>query len=184
MVPQLPALQNAYLFLKAAVLQLIHRIGGDEVDAILGGEGGTVATGLGRLRKLRPALGEQITAAVAGHGVAVIGNMVSDAHELAVIDAMLRMVRDYLTLSVPVLGAVRASPAVRTSIDERRPFVLDPAAGRVASEIKRIAALVLEARRAVGHDSDEVDDEPAVVAHADRASTDDETGDSARPVLH
>jgi flagellar biosynthesis protein FlhG len=174
MVPQLPALQNAYLFLKAAVLQIVHSIGGDEVDQLLGGEGGTVASGLARLRKLRPAIAEDIGAALTGHGVCVIGNMVADANELAVIDAMLRMVRDYLTLSVPVLGAVRASPAIRTSIDDRRPFVLDPAAGRVAAEIKRVAAMVLQQRPALGRPA-EVDDGTGEHAAAEAAD---------RPLLH
>jgi flagellar biosynthesis protein FlhG len=145
MVPQLPALQNAYLFLKAGVLQMIHAVGGDEVDEVLGGEGGTVASGLNRLRGLRPTLADAVSAALAAHGVSVIGNMVTDPHELQTIDAMVRMVRDYLTLSVPVLGSVRASPAVRASIDERRPLLLDPSAGRIGAELRRIAAAVLEA---------------------------------------
>jgi hypothetical protein len=71
--------------------------------------------------------------------------MVTDPHELQTIDAMVRMVRDYLTLAVPVLGAVRASPAVRASIDERRPLLLDPSAGRIGAELRRIASAVLEA---------------------------------------
>jgi flagellar biosynthesis protein FlhG len=144
MVPQLPALQNAYLFLKASVLQTIHAVGGDEVDEALGGEGGTVASGLARLRNLRPQLADRVAAVLAGHGMSVIGNMVTDPHELHTIEAMVRMVRDYLTLSVPVIGSVKASPAVRASIDDRRPLLLDPAAGRIAVELRRIAAAVLE----------------------------------------
>jgi flagellar biosynthesis protein FlhG len=149
MVPQLPSVQNAYLFLKAAVLQLVKQVAEAANESATLAEAfpkdlGKLAPALTRLQAARPAFAARLTSALRGHGVAIIGNQVIDPTGLATIEAMTRMIRDYLAITPAVLGTLHASPAARTSVDDRSPFVLDPGAGRLTAELRRVAAQLLE----------------------------------------
>lgn len=148
MVPQLPSVQNAYLFLKAAMFQLLRQVADAAGESsaladVLPKELGKLVTALGTLRAKRPELAARITAALAGHGVAIVGNQVIDREGVTTIEAMTRMIRDYLAITPTVVGTLHASPAARASIDERRPFVLDPGATRLTAELRRIATQLL-----------------------------------------
>ena len=148
MVPQLPSVQNAYLFLKAAMFTLLRQIAdaageSSAITDVFPRDLGKLVTALATLRAKRPALAARITSALAGHGVVIIGNQVVDPSGLATIEAMTRMIRDYLAITPAVIGALHASPAARASVDERVPFVLDPGATRLTNELRRVATSLL-----------------------------------------
>jgi flagellar biosynthesis protein FlhG len=148
MVPQLPSVQNAYLFLKAALFQLLRQVADAAGEStaladVLPRELGKLVPALTALRARRPQLAARIGASLAGHGVAIVGNQVTDPEGVATIEAMTRMIRDYLAITAPVIGTLHASPAARASVDERRPFVLDAGATRLTAELRRIATTLL-----------------------------------------
>lgn len=148
MVPQLPSVQNAYLFLKAAMFQLLKQVAdaageSSALSDVLPRDLGKLVNALATLRAKRPELGGRISAALGAHGVAIVGNQVVDPEGVATIDAMTRMIRDYLAITPQVIGTLHASPAARASIDDRRPFVLDAGATRLAAELRRIATNLL-----------------------------------------
>jgi flagellar biosynthesis protein FlhG len=148
MVPQLPAVQNAYLFLKAAILELLRQIAdaAGESSALADAfprHVGKLMPALATLRAMRPQLGARSAAALAAHGVAIVGNQVVDAAGTTMIEGMRRMIRDYLSLTPAVLGTLHASPAARASVDDRRPVVLDAGSGRLAGELRSVAKNLL-----------------------------------------
>jgi flagellar biosynthesis protein FlhG len=148
MVPQLPSVQNAYLFLKAAMFQLLRQVAeaageSSALTDVFPKDLGKLSSALATLRARRPGLAAQIAAALAAHGVVIVGNQVTDPAGLSTIEAMTRMIRDYLAITPSVIGALHASPAARASIDERRPFVLDAGAARLTAELRRVATNLL-----------------------------------------
>ena len=129
--PQVTALHDAYAFLKSAVLRLLRHNVKEAIDEALL-EPATLSTSsekvvelLARLRETRPALAEKVFAALEHFGACMVGNQVfNDAHA-GVFGAVARTMREYLGVTVPVLGWLRSSAAIHDSVNSRRPLALE-----------------------------------------------------------
>jgi flagellar biosynthesis protein FlhG len=161
--PQVTALHDAYAFLKSAVLRLLRQRVEDAIDVALL-EPATLSTStekvvqvLGRLRQIRPELGQKLFAAMASFGACMIGNQVmSDAHA-GVFKAVAQTMREYLGLEVPVLGWLRSSTTIHESVNRRRPLTLDPN-GKDAAGFRKLARTIADNLPAADQDLGIVED--------------------------
>jgi flagellar biosynthesis protein FlhG len=146
--PQVTALHDAYAFLKSAVLRLLRHSADDPLDVALL-EPATLSTGtekvvqiLSRLRDTRPELADKVFRALDGFGACMIGNQVVQESHAGVFSAVAHTMREYLGVTVPVLGWLRTSPAIHESVNSRRPLALDPGS-RDAAAFRGLARSVL-----------------------------------------
>jgi flagellar biosynthesis protein FlhG len=130
--PQVTALHDAYAFLKSAVLRLLRHNVEEAIDAALlepatlSTSGEKVVQILARLRETRPELADKVFAAIERFGACMVGNQVfNDAHA-GVFGAVAHTMRDYLGVTIPVLGWLRSSTAIHDSVNCRRPLALEP----------------------------------------------------------
>ena len=130
--PQVTSIQTAYSFLKGAVLRTLqhHAEKASELEllapAAKSGENEKVSKILERVRASSPTLAEAIDRVLARFGAQIVGNQVFDASQTGVFHAITRMIHDFLGLTVPILGTVRASRRIRESVNLRKPMMLGP----------------------------------------------------------
>jgi len=130
--PQVTSIQTAYSFLKGAVMRSLHHLTekASELEllapATKSGENEKVSQILSRIREQDPALGASIDRALAQFGAQIVGNQVFDANQTGIFHAITRMIQDFLGISVPILGTVRASRRIRESVNLRKPMMLGP----------------------------------------------------------
>ena len=130
--PQVTALHDAYAFLKSAILRLLRHSVEEAIDAALL-EPATLSTSsekvvqiLARLRETRPALADKVFTQLEHFGACIVGNQVfKDAHA-GVFGAVAHTMRDYLGVTVPVLGWLHSSVVIHESVNRRRPMALEP----------------------------------------------------------
>lgn len=146
--PQVTALHDAYAFLKSAVLRLLRHSADDPLDVALL-EPATLSSGtekvvqiLSRLRDTRPELADKVFRALDGFGACMIGNQVIQESHAGVFSAVAHTMRDYLGVTVPMLGWLRTSPVIHESVNSRRPLALDPGS-RDATAFRNLARAVL-----------------------------------------
>jgi len=102
--PQLPAMQNAYCFLKAAVHRgLTQRLENHAQREAFKHVCGQVTTGF---------------------ATRIVGNMLEGPHQRKVLAALSRMAHDFLDVTVPVGAHLSMSREVHHSVTRRRPFLL------------------------------------------------------------
>jgi flagellar biosynthesis protein FlhG len=152
MTPQLTSAQNAYAFLKAAVFRELRRLAAADgkaarVDDSAEAQEATSATPalLDRIRASDGALAERLQAGLARFGARLVGNQIFEPSERNVIFAISRMVRDFLGIEAPVLGALRASRRLHDSINAGRPFLLDARGEETADTLRQMARTLLDA---------------------------------------
>jgi flagellar biosynthesis protein FlhG len=152
MTPQLTSAQNAYAFLKAAVFRELRRLAAADgkaarIDDSEEAQEATSATPalLDRIRAGDQPLAERLQAGLARFGARLVGNQVFEPAEKNVIFAISRMVRDFLGIEAPVLGALRASRRIHDSINAGRPFLLDARGEESAETLRQMARTLLEA---------------------------------------
>jgi flagellar biosynthesis protein FlhG len=146
--PQVTALHDAYAFLKSAVLRLIRHSVEEAIDAALL-EPATLSTSsekvvqiLARLRETRPALADKVFSEIERFGACMVGNQVfKDAH-VGVFGAVAHTMHDFLGVEVPVLGWLRSSATIHESVNNRRPWVLDPITKDTAAFRSLVRALM------------------------------------------
>ena len=160
LTPQLTSAQNAYAFLKAAVFRELRRLAAAEGKAsrIDGAEEGQEATSttpalLDRIRADDGGLAERLQAGLSRFGARLVGNQVFEPRDRNVVFAISRMVRDFLGIEAPVLGALRASRRIHDSINAGRPFLLDARGEEAAEALRQMARTLLE--EPVGHRGEE-----------------------------
>ena len=128
--PQVTSIQTAYSFLKGAVLRTLqhHAEKAAELDllnpAAKSGENEKVRQILARVREKSPALADSIDKVLARFGAQIVGNQVFDAGQSGIFHAVTRMIEDFLGVTVPILGTVRASRRIRESVNLRKPMML------------------------------------------------------------
>lgn len=128
---QLVSLQNAYGFLKASVYRMLRQHAQTLGKAELV-ESATDHSEVETVRKLLAAVGER-DGALAGAledvlarlQVTLLGNQLDGPHERNALHALSRMMRDFLGLTVPVLGALPRTARIHAAVSKRRPFVAD-----------------------------------------------------------
>jgi flagellar biosynthesis protein FlhG len=130
--PQVTSIQTAYSFLKGAVMRSLHHLAekASEVEllapATKSGENEKVSQILSRIREQDPTLGASIDKVLSQFGAQIVGNQVFDANQTGIFHAITRMIQDFLGITVPILGTVRASRRIRESVNLRKPMMLGP----------------------------------------------------------
>jgi flagellar biosynthesis protein FlhG len=130
--PQVTSIQTAYSFLKGAVMRTLqhHAEKAAELDllapAAKSGENEKVSQILARVREQSPALAESIDKILNRFGAQIVGNQVFEAGQAGIFHAITRMIADFLGITVPILGTVRASRRIRESVNLRKPMMLGP----------------------------------------------------------
>jgi len=141
--PQLVSLQNAYGFLKASVYRLLrqhaHELEKAElVDAASDQtEVETVAKLLVAISDEDPLLTRGLADLLDNSCFAVIGNQLVDPKEYNALRALSRMIRDFLCVDAPVLGAMMRRERIHNAVSRRKPFAADSSEpeGRLLSSI-------------------------------------------------
>jgi flagellar biosynthesis protein FlhG len=146
---QVTSIQNAYAFLKAALLRLLVRLADTSERRTLVEEGWRDAKPpalpslAAWLRGRDPDLATFVGALAARMSVRLVGNLLFDMQEHRVPQSIGRMINDYLGIQAEVAGLVPASRRVHDSITKRKPvLVLDPY-GPPSWEIRRVADRLL-----------------------------------------
>ena len=153
--PQLVSLQNAYGFLKASVYRMLRQkaqeLGKAElVEAATDQtEVETVAKLLVAISDEDPLLTKELADMLDHLNFAVLGNQLIDHKELNALRALSRMIRDFLCVDAPVLGALMRKERIHTAVSRRRPFVADSNEPE-ARLLMSIAQQLLEARNTGG----------------------------------
>jgi hypothetical protein len=104
---------------KASELELL-------APATKSGENEKVSQILTRIREQDATLGAAIDRALSQFGAQIVGNQVFDANQTGIFHAITRMIQDFLGITVPILGTVRASRRIRESVNLRKPMMLGP----------------------------------------------------------
>lgn len=149
MAPQLTSIQNAYAFLKSAVFRVILQLGQDR-DAKakiakaqqIGGPTAPVSALVDALRQTAPDLVPRVEAELTHFGCRIVGNYVFQDAEMASLMNIGRLIRDYLRVHAPLIGALRAQRSIHDSVNRRVPLLLSDASSRNARELKRIARML------------------------------------------
>lgn len=151
MTPQLTALQNAYAFLKGAVFRELHRLADTEERSRLIDANPEASTAtrrvpelVARVREIDAGFGARLLAGLAGFGACILGNQLSDASERSTLDAVARMMNDFLGIDAPVIGALRASRRIHDSVQARRPYLLDASGDESSGAFREIARYLLQ----------------------------------------
>jgi flagellar biosynthesis protein FlhG len=130
--PQVTSIQTAYSFLKGAVLRTLHHSAerADELELLApasrSGENEKVRHILERVRDASPILADQIEKVLSRFGAQIVGSQVFDNGQTGIFHAISRMIQDFLGITVPILGSVRASRRIRESVNNRKPLMLGP----------------------------------------------------------
>ena len=129
--PQLVSLQNAYGFLKASVYRLLRQhaqeLGKAELvdTASDQTEVETVAKLLVAISDEDPLLTRALADLLDSSSFAVIGNQLVDPKEYNALRALSRMIRDFLCVDAPVLGALMRRERIHNAVSRRKPFAAD-----------------------------------------------------------
>ncbi len=127
---QLPAIQNAYGFVKASVHRCIHHAAQTPDQRALFAtlredfQTERLTTLVQRLNHVDPRYGQVIQHALTSFSLQLVGNQFSDKREVDVLHALARMMRDFLGLNPTILGCVQQNARIHKSVTNRTPFML------------------------------------------------------------
>jgi len=146
--PQLTSLQNAYGAAKAAVMRAVGRCLGEGPamaarDEVPSHDTERVAGLLTRVGRVDAASADRARGELARFGMFLFGNQIAGDMDVHAIEALSRMLRDFLHVEAPVVGLVPPSLGMQRSVSSRRPFVVDAPDSPSASEFRRIARSLL-----------------------------------------
>ncbi|RZO58159.1 MAG: hypothetical protein EVA89_19965 [Sandaracinaceae bacterium] len=173
--PQLPAMQNAYCFLKAAVhrglTQRLENHAQREAFKLVCGHRETdrVSDLRRRARDERAGLDHAFEQVTTGFATRIVGNMLEGPHQRKVLAALSRMASDFLDVAVPVGAHLSMNREVHHSVTRRRPFLLSHPGHEASLALRSLAeALVTEDVQAIrearqappAEDPGNVSDEP------------------------
>ncbi len=126
--PQVTSIHDAYSFLKGAVLRTLRHHAEKSSDVALleranaSGEGEKVSELLARLKDVDPPFAAKVFDVLKNFGAYLVGNQLADPAQAAVFHAVSKMMLDYLGVSVPILGWIKASPRLYESVNRRTPL--------------------------------------------------------------
>ena len=127
--PQVTSMHDAYAFLKGAVLRTLrhHSSRSPQADllepALASKEGEKVKDLLLRIREHDDAFGDKVVQILKRFGAYLVGNQVSDPSQVGVLNAVSKMVEDYLGIALPILGWIPTAPRLAESINDRKPLM-------------------------------------------------------------
>ena len=128
--PQVTAIHDAYSFLKGAVVRTLqHHAANDRERKLLqdvegSAEGEKVIDLLARIRDTNPGYADRIGKVLENFGAQLVGNQVTSANQNGIFHAVSKMIRDYLGISVPIVGWLKSSKEIADSVNERSPLIL------------------------------------------------------------
>lgn len=149
--PQLTSIQNAYAFLKAAVLRLCRHTAEDaEKAALFDGAVGQRETErvdeiLKRLDAQDAAFAARLRGVVGTFDARLVGNMVTETNDLGIFQGVARMVRDFLGVPAQVACHLRTSRFVHQSVNRRVPFLAAGVDDDNARILRRFALTLMHA---------------------------------------
>jgi flagellar biosynthesis protein FlhG len=130
--PQVTSMHDAYGFLKRAVLRTLRHHSSRRPQAELlepalaSKEGDKVKDLLLRIREHDNAFGDKVVEILKRFGGYLVGNQVSDPSQVGALNAVSKMVEDYLGIALPILGWIPSTPRLAESVNERRPLMARP----------------------------------------------------------
>jgi flagellar biosynthesis protein FlhG len=147
--PQLTAIQNAYAFLKGALLRALRPCAHGPAQAALfeaaAGNGvGRIEALLARAGAEDPRFRARLEQGLGGFRASLIGNLVHQRSERNVFHAVARMVKDFLGLEVPVLGVLWNERTLHDSVTLRTPLLATGADTDAARSLRQMALALLE----------------------------------------
>ncbi|MDX2021195.1 MAG: P-loop NTPase [Deltaproteobacteria bacterium] len=128
--PQVTAIHDAYSFLKGAVVRTLqHHAQNDRERKLLqevegSAEGEKVIDLLTRIRHTNPGYAERIGKVLENFGAQLVGNQVTSPNQNGIFHAVSKMIRDYLGISVPIVGWLKDSKEIADSVNDRSPLIL------------------------------------------------------------
>jgi flagellar biosynthesis protein FlhG len=128
---QLISLQNCYGFLKASLYRAMRdrAINQNETEwfkaACTSRETERTTELLNRLSQQDSSFASQIENVVSNYDVSILGNQLENPRELNAIHALTRMVSDFLSVKVPVIGGIMTDQKLNRAVSSRRPFLTD-----------------------------------------------------------
>lgn len=146
--PQVTSIHDAYAFLKGAVLRTLRHQADKtaQVDLLKAAEatteGDKVTDLLARIRTRDRAFGDKVMETLRRFPAYLVGNQVSDPAQAGVFASVSKMMQDYLGITVPILGWLRASTKISDSINKRQPLTLG-GSGEDARTLRGIAEALL-----------------------------------------
>jgi len=150
---QLISLQNAYGFLKASLYRTLKQRATDagrgallEKATAAPSEVETMNQLLERVADADPALSVELRAALTRIRVYLLGNQLTEQRELRALHALSRMIGDFLSLRVPVLGGLCQRERIHGAVTRRRPFLLEGAVDAEGRALMQLAASLLDER--------------------------------------
>lgn len=147
--PQLTSMQNAYAFLKSAIYRLLKQVTENArekdalADAVRGRETERLREVFARLKETEPELEEALAQAVGTYSASIVGNMLESSKQRAALVALSRMMEDFLSIEVPVRGAIELSRELHHSVTKRRPLLADNMSGSAAEMLMALAEELL-----------------------------------------
>ena len=122
-------MHDAYAFLKGAVLRTLrhHSSRSPQAEllepALASKEGEKVKDLLLRIREHDDAFGDKVVQILKRFGAYLVGNQVADPSQVGVLNAVSKMVEDYLGIALPILGWIPTAPRLAESVNERKPLM-------------------------------------------------------------
>jgi flagellar biosynthesis protein FlhG len=149
---QLISLQNAYGFLKASLYRTLRQRANEAGRAQLlepSGERSEVETMqklLERVRASDAGLADALRQLLEQTRVWLLGNQLADPRELNALHSLSRMIGDFLSVRVPVLGGLCRRDKIHAAVSRRRPFLVETGNDPESQLLLALAASLLERR--------------------------------------
>lgn len=172
--PQVTAIHDAYSFLKGAVIRTLqHHAQSDRERQLLqeaehSAEGEKVVDLLARVQAKDPAFASRIFYVLEHFGCSLVGNQVTSPSQSGVFHAVSKMIRDYLGISVPIVGWLKESKVIADSVNDRSPLILsrDAEYGRALRSMAETLLVEEVPLEEALLELDDFDDEEAETPHA------------------
>ncbi|MDX2022119.1 MAG: P-loop NTPase [Deltaproteobacteria bacterium] len=146
---QLTSIQNAYGFLKAAVLRLLKHacVGKEQIDVFDASVGlretERIDDILSRVAHADAALEGHLRDVLASFDVRLVGNQVAESQDMGIFRGVGRMVRDFLAVPLPLAGFLSQTRDVHESVNRRTPVLLTNPHDENARALRAIAESLL-----------------------------------------
>jgi flagellar biosynthesis protein FlhG len=146
---QLTSIQNAYGFLKAAVVRLLRNACDNKdhikiFESALGDkETERIDDILTRVSQAAPDLETHLRTVLSGFDVRMVGNQVSESQDMGIFRGVGRMVRDFLGVPLPLVGFLAQTREIHDSVNRRTPFLLSGSHDENARSIQSIAQALM-----------------------------------------
>lgn len=182
--PQLTSIQNAYCFVKSALLRELknlakhHKKVSAWEHAYESGDISRIGSLLERVRADSPQLADAMRDHLSTFCCRVVGNLLPAGPERHSVNAFSRLVIDFLGVEAPLFATIPISTAMHASVGRRTPLLSDPRIDPLTSrEFERLAERVLafeipreraETDPTRGLEDDEIDVASLIARHSRR----------------